>query len=399
MNTDIRISVTFLQNPKIKKLERRVGIEGLKALLALWIWTAQNKPTGDLAGLDNEAVEMVADWNGDEGAFVSALKALRLLDGEENAYCVHDWLENNPWAAGSDERSDTSRFNVMKKKYKELHAYLQAAGVSSISKSDYEALANPTLRQAVVERLLESAGSMDGVSSKHPSAKDEAGSKAHQSTAEAPLKQCLKQDEAPLKHRLSNHQSPSPSPSPYPSPMDKNTNSAQAEPVSTQKPASKPKPVLEGRKLELFNQFWDAFDFKQSRKQAEKAWADIPGMTEEMAAKICEAARREAALRPQYTARGRTPKYPQGWLNDRRWEDDYDQREAMESQQSMPRQGSLFAQTQAGQPKSWDQIRYENNLQAARAACAQIEAEELGLAQQEESYEPEQWTAEVCNDE
>ena len=71
----------------------------------------------------------------------------------------------------------------------------------------------------------------------------------------------------------------------------------------------------------------------------------------------------------------------------------------MESQQSMPRQGSLFAQTQAGQPKSWDQIRYENNLQAARAACAQIEAEELGLAQQEESYEPEQWTAEVCNDE
>ena len=54
MNTDIRISVTFLQNPKIKKLERRVGLEGLKALLALWIWTAQNKPTGDLAGLDNE---------------------------------------------------------------------------------------------------------------------------------------------------------------------------------------------------------------------------------------------------------------------------------------------------------------------------------------------------------
>ena len=159
--------------------------------------------------------------------------------------------------------------------------------------------------------------------------------------------------------------------------------------------------MLEGRSLELFNQFWDAFDFKQSRKQAEKAWADIPGMTEALAAKICEAARREAALRPQYTARGRTPKYPQGWLNDRRWEDDFDQREAMESQQAVPRQGSLFdaGQRQQGQPKSWDQIRYENNLQAARAAYEQIKAEEQGFDAQEEEYEPERWNAEVVGDE
>ena len=177
------------------------------------------------------------------------------------------------------------------------------------------------------------------------------------------------------------------------------SNSAQAKPAPAQNTASKPKarPVLEGRSLELFNQFWDAFNFKQSRKQAEKAWADISGMTEELAAKICEAARREAALRPQYTARGRTPKYPQGWLNDRRWEDDYDQREAMESQQAMPRQGSLFdaGQRQQGQPKSWDQ----NNLQAARAAYEQIKAEEQGFDAQEEEYEPERWNAEVVGDE
>lgn len=233
MNTDIRISVTFLQNPKIKKLERRVGLEGLKALLALWIWTAQNKPTGDLAGLDNEAVEMIADWSGDEGAFVTALKALRLLDGEENAYCVHDWLENNPWAAGSDERSDTSRFNVMKKKYREIHAVLQEAGVSSISKSDYEALGNPILRQAVVDRLLKSARSTEDADGKRPSTKEEATSEEPRCTTKAPLKQCLKQDEAPLKHPLSNHQSPSPSPSPSPcpSPMDTHKEACAHGPV------------------------------------------------------------------------------------------------------------------------------------------------------------------------
>lgn len=176
-------------------------------------------------------------------------------------------------------------------------------------------------------------------------------------------------------------------------------NSTQPEPAPAQKPASKPRhrPVLEGRSLELFNQFWDAFDFKQSRKQAEKAWADIPNMTEALAAKICEAARREAALRPQYTARGRTPKYPQGWLNDRRWEDDYDQREALESQQSMPRQGSLFAQTQTGQQKTWDEIRDERNRQACLNVLNELYPDQ-GFAQEEEN-EPEHWTAEVIEDE
>ena len=179
-------------------------------------------------------------------------------------------------------------------------------------------------------------------------------------------------------------------------------NSTQPEPAPAQKPASKPKPrpVLEGRSLELFNQFWDAFNFKQSRKQAEKAWADIPGMTEALAAKICEAARREAALRPQYTARGRTPKYPQGWLNDRRWEDDYDQREAMESQQAMPRQGSLFdaGQRQQGQQKTWDEIRDERNRQACLNVLNELYPEQ-GFAPQEEEYEPEHCTAEILEDE
>ena len=196
MNTDIRISVTFLQNPKIKKLERRVGLEGLKALLALWIWTAQNKPTGDLAGLDDESVEMAADWAGDEGVFVQALKALRLLDGEEGSYCIHDWVENNGWAANESDRADTSRFNRMKgvAAYKTIHDTLAEAGVSRISKEDYELLRNSGERQAVVERLLKNASSTsEGASKRGKRASPQGVLEQYSSIAQRLLKHCSEQ--------------------------------------------------------------------------------------------------------------------------------------------------------------------------------------------------------------
>lgn len=401
MNTDIRISVTFLQNPKIKKLERRIGLEGLKALLALWIWTAQNKPTGDLAGLDDESVEMAADWAGDEGAFVQTLKALRLLDGEECSYSIHDWVENNGWAANESDRADTSRFNRMKgvAAYKTIHDTLAEAGVSRISKEDYELLRNSGERQAVVERLLKSAPSTSKDIFEGASEEREATQEEPPSNAQAMLDECSSSAQSTTDNRLSNALSPSPTPSPSPRPMPaplaSNANSASGDAPRAQKPAPKPKAVLEGKKLETFNRFWDAYGYKKGRGGAEKAWATIPTLTDALVEQICEAARKEAAQRPALEAQGRTPKWAQGWLSERRWEDDYEATQP----QAKPKQGSLFAQTQAGQPKTWDQIRYENNLQAARAAYEQIKAEEQGFDAQEEEYEPERWTAEVVGDE
>ena len=234
MNTDIRISVTFLQNPKIKKLERRVGLEGLKALLALWIWTAQNKPTGDLCGLDNEAVEMVADWTGDEGAFISALKALRLLDGEEGFYQIHDWGEHNGWAATEGDRSETGRFNHMKKSYPEIHEKLVAAGLTRITKKDYEALRDSSARQAVVARLLKQAGS-EAEATPTPG---QADSEQIPSSTEALLKQCLEHASSTLKGSVKGASvaptspSPTPAPTPTPSPLDTHKEACAPRPYS-----------------------------------------------------------------------------------------------------------------------------------------------------------------------
>lgn len=36
MNNDIRLSVGFFDHPKIIKLERQLGLEGVTALLRLW---------------------------------------------------------------------------------------------------------------------------------------------------------------------------------------------------------------------------------------------------------------------------------------------------------------------------------------------------------------------------
>ena len=160
---------------------------------------------------------------------------------------------------------------------------------------------------------------------------------------------------------------------------------------STQKPAPKPKTVLEGKRLETFNRFWDAYGYRKGKGGAEKAWAAIPQLTDALVERICEAARKEASQRPALEAQGRTPKWAQGWLNERRWEDDYDM------PQTQPKPGSLFAGQQA-RPKTWDEIRDERN----RQACLNV-LNELGegLAPQEGEYEPEpeHWTAEVCNDE
>lgn len=88
--------------------------------------------------------------------------------------------------------------------------------------------------------------------------------------------------------------------------------------------------VLRGRKCRIagkraaaFERFWEAFAYKKDRAQAIDAWAQIPTLTDRLMAKICEAARHYAQVeRPAIIARGGTPKYAQGWLNDRRWEDE-----------------------------------------------------------------------------
>lgn len=104
MNKDIRLSVGFWHHPKTKKTVKRLGLEGIRSVQVLWLWAAQNRPDGNLSGMDWEDIELAADWNGTERAFFD-LCVGTWIDEHEDGYALHDWQENNPWQAEAKVRS------------------------------------------------------------------------------------------------------------------------------------------------------------------------------------------------------------------------------------------------------------------------------------------------------
>lgn len=117
MAGDARISTGLPGHPKTKKLLRRLGHAGPWGLVCLFLWAASNRSDGDLSGMSIEDIELAADWQGAEGEFVRALCEVGFLDGEVVGYRIHDWAEHNPWAAGSADRSEASKWAALCKRY------------------------------------------------------------------------------------------------------------------------------------------------------------------------------------------------------------------------------------------------------------------------------------------
>ena len=107
---------------------------------------------------------------------------------------------------------------------------------------------------------------------------------------------------------------------------EENTYSASAAPDAAHAEDDAPlvgkKKKLTGKRKTSFLRVWEAFGDKRGRVGAIDAWASIPELTDALVERIVSAARRYAALRPELEARGSTPKMAQGWIADRRWEDE-----------------------------------------------------------------------------
>ena len=154
MNSDIRLSVGFFDHPKIIKLERQLGHEGVIALMRLWLWVAQNRPSGLLSGMDDEDIAIAARWNGEATAFKDVMTRLRLLDVVDGACQIHDWQEHNTWQSEAENRSNASRLSRMAKTHPEIYKVLENAGIKGISKEAYGVITASNDPQAAVERLL-----------------------------------------------------------------------------------------------------------------------------------------------------------------------------------------------------------------------------------------------------
>jgi hypothetical protein len=112
MNSDIRLAVTFRDHRKIKKLRLMIGDRAVEYLTNFWLGVATVAPGGELIGWDVDDIAHEARFEGNPQDFVDALlhPRVHLLDMlGENHYYVHDWEENNSWAAKAQRRSAAAR--------------------------------------------------------------------------------------------------------------------------------------------------------------------------------------------------------------------------------------------------------------------------------------------------
>lgn len=128
--TDCRVATGLISHPKKLKLQRRLGKQAVWSLIALWSFTASNRPDGSLAGMTAEDIAIAADWDGDAELLVTTLVEMRLLDQEGNGLRVHDWAENNPWAAGSSKRSEDAKLAALIKHHGRDAARMLVASAS-----------------------------------------------------------------------------------------------------------------------------------------------------------------------------------------------------------------------------------------------------------------------------
>jgi len=80
---------------------------------------------------------------------------------------------------------------------------------------------------------------------------------------------------------------------------------------------------LTGKRLETFNRFWDAFDYRKDKSSAADSWLNIPSLTDSLVDEIVSAAKVAASARGAIIADGKSAQYAQGWLTARRWEDEH----------------------------------------------------------------------------
>jgi hypothetical protein len=115
MNKDVRIGTNYPEHPKIRKLYKRLGGEGIKSHIFLLCYVGRHCFDGVLKDMDADEIEAVAKWRGDSNQFVDTLYELKLLDKNSNTYSIHDWLDWNMFAASFPVRSRIARANIKKR--------------------------------------------------------------------------------------------------------------------------------------------------------------------------------------------------------------------------------------------------------------------------------------------
>ena len=91
MNSDIRLSIGFFDHPKTVKLKRKLGLEGVEALLRLWMYAAQYRPGGTFTNMAADDIEIAVRWAGQDSELVMTLLEVGFLERDGDLYRLHKW--------------------------------------------------------------------------------------------------------------------------------------------------------------------------------------------------------------------------------------------------------------------------------------------------------------------
>lgn len=308
MNTDIRIAVDFFAHHKTRKLKKRIGSDGILSLIQLWTYAAKIRPDGDFDGMNEEDIELAADWDGEDGAFVAALTDVGFLECVDGRFVLHDWAENNPWAVGSDSRSDTSRLSRMARSFPNEYQTLVQAGIKGISKTDYEELKLAKNPSDIVQRIINDTST----------------------TVKRPLNDC--KDGVSNRSNESNER-PSPAPSPSPvliniPPLTPPQGGACGEEgeggnpslAGRDAPAKTDAPSKGHPEWPVFLSCWELWPVKQGQEEAWREWMRLHGNGTLAPSYVIREAIAAMIASDSRWRRGKVPRMAK-WLHGKGWED------------------------------------------------------------------------------
>ncbi len=107
----IQVYSNLTKHPKIYALADELNLTSKDAspnavaaglILSLWLWAAQNAPSGDLSGCTNRAIAEAAEYKKKPDMFVGALLKVKFLDSDKK---LHDWEEHASLLISSIEQT------------------------------------------------------------------------------------------------------------------------------------------------------------------------------------------------------------------------------------------------------------------------------------------------------
>jgi hypothetical protein len=166
MNRDIRIATNYPDHPKIRKLKKLLGAEGVISHIFLLCFAGRICPSGKLEDMDSEDIASVAQWRGQPEQFVDTLMELRLLDKVGDTYSIHNWQKHNYFAMQAEARSRVARQNInrrwRKKNKKALEEIKENQDFNTIRNTDANSDSNTPSPSPSPSRDGMDGGEVDG---------------------------------------------------------------------------------------------------------------------------------------------------------------------------------------------------------------------------------------------